>query len=467
MNEQQEDVRGVEREVESFFREVREDQRASGDLWERVSERIEVGEASGGGRRGARRWVWAAGIAAALVVGAVVVGLTRGDGSASVSAAEVLEQAVAASVSPESVGIRTLVVEQESEAYFLGDWRGGEPSFEYQVRGWYAAPDRQRIEGAWVIRQANGAAEAGSSAVVWDGGEVWTHNSVEDGVTVYRQDAEGDIFLQSLVMGASLSDLADVLAASCRVPEIIDSGEVLGRSAYVLELSRPRCGIVFPGGDGKLVIWVDQATGFVLRSESYAANGTLSSLSRVTEIEIDAAIADERFEFVSPSGIAVDDRRDRVFGQGVSRMEQPTPISLDEARVEATFTLEEPAKVPAGFALESVQFYWGNDLAKELRSHADWVLLRYVDEEGNWLAISQGYGGLLSGLISAVPLEAVQGTVEVGSFEARWVDGDVTRRWEPGSMLILSWVVAGQRSVALASNVLSLEELVAVAESLE
>lgn len=492
MTEQRDDVSEVEQEVGAFFSEVRDEERAPVDLWERVGARLGASGASEGARGesargggGVRRWVWVAGIAAVLVVGAVLVALSRGDGSPAVSAEEVLERAVAASVSPESVGIRTLVVEQEFEAYYLAGWGGGEPSLEFQVRSWYEAPDRQRVEGAGVIRAFDGEEETGSWVGVWDGDEVWRYDSVEGEVTVYRQDPEGDVFLQGRLMGSSLLDLSDVVAASCRVPEITDDGEAGGRPAYVLELSRPRCGLVFPGRDGKQVIWVDRETGFVLRSESYAVDGTLSSVSRVTEIEIDGVIADERFEFVPPAGTAVDDRRDGlVYMQGAQRMEQPAPISLDEARVEATFPLEVPAEIPAGFELESVQQYWGGEQARELRSHADWVLLRYVDEEGNWFAITQGYGGLLPALVEIVPAEAEQGRVEVGGVEVRWVDGDPTSQWEPGSMLMLSWragrdgtaleVLPGgeirrgsPRSVALASNVLDLAELVAVAESLE
>jgi outer membrane lipoprotein-sorting protein len=275
------------------------------------------------------------------------------------------------------------------ESYSLGDWRSDEPSFEARMRSWYEAPDRWRAEGDYLWRTIDGTTVAHSSISVWDGSEVWQYDSAEERVTVHRQDYEGGISLRghTMVLGAVLPDIPSLLAGSCRTPQIVDDGEVAGRPAYVLALSRPRCGRSSPGHDGKRLLWIDRETGLVLRWESYTVVDLLSSVSWMVEIEIDGAIDDGRFDFVPPPGAAIDDRRDESSALFQWSVEPPAPIALDDARVAATFPLVVPVEVPPGFELESVQNYWSSELARELRSHADWVLLRYVDEQGNWLQI--------------------------------------------------------------------------------
>ena len=492
MNEQRE-FDALERSVETFFAEVRGQETAPPDLWARVASGVSEGGVGAEvqrrriGRGGVRRLLWAAAAAAAIAFVVFLVTAGRGGDAPVVSAEEVLRRAVVTNASPQAAGIERLVFTRVLESYSLGDWRSDEPSFEARMRSWYEAPDRWRAEGDYRWRAIDGTSIAHSSISVWDGSEVWQYDSAEERVTVHRQEHEGGIALRAhtMVLGASLPELPDLPVGPCRTSRIVDEGEVAGRAVYVLELSRRRCGLTFPGGDGKQVIWVDRETGLVLRWESYTVGGLLSSVSRVVEIEIDGAIDEARFDFVPPSGATIDDRRNESSALLGWSVEPPAPITLDEARVAATFPLVTPMAVPAGFELESVQHYWSSELARESRSHADWVLLRYVDEQGNWLQIAQGYSGL-AGLALLAPPEAAQGTVEVNGVDVRWVDGTPmgVGGWEPGAMLILSWEVGrdgtarevlpdgevrfgSPRSVSLTTNVLNLEELTAVAELLE
>ncbi len=485
----------LERSFEVFFARVRAEERAPSDLWTGVVSRLNEVEAGPTaprrriGRRAVLRFAAAASIVAVAMVGVFLV-TVRGDGpsSSTVSAEEVLRRAVVTAAAPEAGGIARLTLTLEIESFATGDWGGDEPSFEARMQSWYQAPNHQRIEGEYLWREFDGGTTASSIITVWDGDAVWRHTVDEQRVVVQNQDVTSDTFLQGLLWGGSVPNVSHELATACRTPQIVDDGEVVGRATYVLELSRPRCGLVFPGGDGKQRIWVDRETGLVLRSEWYAADGMLASVRRVTAIAVDAEIDDRRFDFILPPGVALDDRRGDAsyfYLTGLSMPEEPPSISIGEAREAATFELQVPTFVPAGFSLESVQQYWGGEMARELRSHADWVLLRYVDEGGNWLQIAQGYGGPLSGLMVAAPADARQGSVSVGGVDVLWVDGSpAVWGWGPGAMLTMSWqvnrdgtareYVAGgdvqsgsPRSMSLATNVLSLDELVAVAESLE
>jgi outer membrane lipoprotein-sorting protein len=480
VNEQRDDVSEVEQEVGAFFREVREEERAPDDLWERVGARIEAGGASEGGRRGVRRWVWAAGVAAALVVGAVVVAIGWGDGAPSVSAEEVLARAVAASVSPESVGIRTLVVEREWTIYYLGPERRGEVFASYDVRSWYAAPDRQRVEFDLDGAKFGDEVISGSQVTVWDGEEVWSFIGYgeERQVKVYRQDPDGDLLLQA---GSGMPfTVSDMLGSGCRTPRLMGGGEVAGRETDVLELTRSSCGRLMPGSDGPSMVWVDRDTGFVLGMENHAVDGTLAASMRVSSIGINGPIADERFEWETLPGV-VEERTYETYWEGATRVQPWEALTLEEARDAATFPLVVPQMLPVGFELEVVDRFWSTR-----KPEADRVLLRYVDASGNWLVVEQGFEGLYALFASTIPEWASGGTAEVNGIPRSWVDGDLFRGFETGTMLMLGWsleedgsvipdgiVVLDRyrlgrpRAVVLATNVLSLEELVAVAESME
>ena len=125
-----------------------------------------------------------------------------------------------------------------------------------------------------------------------------------------------------------------------------------------------------------------------------------------------------------------------------------------------------------------------SELAKEHQSHADLVLLRYTDDQGNWLQVGQGFPGFSVAMVSGAP-EAFTGTVQVDGVEATWIDGwPGGEGWQPGIRTALYWdagrmgsgwevspqgtVTTGSPlSVGLSSNVLTLDELVGVAESLQ
>jgi hypothetical protein len=140
------------------------------------------------------------------------------------------------------------------------------------------------------------------------------------------------------------------------------------------------------------------------------------------------------------------------------------------------------------FNLESAEHYWASHITAEQRLaksvHADWVLLRFSDQAGNWLVITQGFGGEVSGFVASMFQEArSKGVVEIRGIPARWVDTTPFNQGHPAKMIAVSWevgrfgqgfartpsgdIVAGSPlEIGLASNVLSLENLQRIAESL-
>ena len=114
---------------------------------------------------------------------------------------------------------------------------------------------------------------------------------------------------------------------------------IIGRSADVLVVKHRE-----PGRPSKKV-WVDCATGLILRSEYYDCDGKLATLSFYTDIEWNPQLDDSLFEI--PDGwkkVVVEDGADRHWErEGLSK--------------EIAFKVSEPAYLPSGFALDGFHLY--------------------------------------------------------------------------------------------------------------
>jgi outer membrane lipoprotein-sorting protein len=476
------DLTAVERSLEQLFVGVRATESAPDDLWRRVAPRLQTQPPAF--RWPSPRWRLAAAMGIALVAAAAFLALTR-PAERTASAEEILQRAELAATSPGAVGIESLVVSTRSVTYFLEGEDAGRLSFEYVSQVWYAEPGRLRFERSATRVDASGGRQEGTWLSVWDGVHRWFYDPTEARVDVWRQ-GDVDLYRQAAAFGGAPAEASpEYLSTSCRSSKVIGAETIAGRETDIVELSRPHCGLQLPGHDGRRVLWVDRETGLALQTEFYTLAGDLFGAKTVTSFELNGQIDPERFTFEPPSNAQLNDRRDQPPGMGaVSAPDPPPVVSLADARRDASFDLRVPAWLPDGFELESVEHYWGSERARELRSHADWVLLRYANEHGEWLFVTQGFGGLLHGLAFAAPEEARRGTVDVNGADATWIDGSPTNSWELGTMTLLhidagrlgsGWEVTagGERIVgspshlAFASNVLAVETLVRVAESMD
>jgi outer membrane lipoprotein-sorting protein len=495
MNRRPQDSKGTERTLHEFFAQVRAEEATPAGLWQHVAAKLEephsepaTAPASG---RGVLRRRWATAVAGAglLALLAIFAILMQGTGARSVSADQILKKAMATTESPLSAGVKSLVVTQAVTAYFVGEDYAGRPELQYQSTVWYLAPDRQRIEIEGARLKPDGSVQSQVSGVsVWDGTDYWSYYDDWDYIRVLRQDPDADIYYQAVFQGAAPGDVETLSVSGCRTASLAREAVIVGRTAYVVELGRPRCGFAMPGSDGPSVIWVDKTTGLVLKTERFTPDGRLALVGEVKSIEVNGAVDLSRFSFTPQAGVELRDNRDYPPGFGIGslrRPEPPQPISLAEARKEATFEVRVPQEIPAGFEIESIEHHWTSEQAKEHRSHADYVYLRYADARGNWLIVSQGFGGIIPGLARGAPPEARQGDVDVNGQPGKWVEGNPINQWLPGGMIALAWEVGrfgngwevspdgsttsygSPLHVGLASNVLGVEQLKAVAESLE
>jgi outer membrane lipoprotein-sorting protein len=437
-----------------------------------------------------RVWAGAGALGLALLVVGLFVVLQPGSETRVASAAEVLLRAQVATESAQAAGIESLAVTQTAVTYYLLPELGKIPSSRTEYQFWYQGPDRQRLQTDYARLSLDGASlSESSSTFVWDGEEYWTFDARQNEVHWLRQDPNADIYYQGVWRGAAPGALTNLYGSNCRDAWLAGEAQVAGRRADIVELSRPTCGMALPGADGRVVVWVDKQTGFVLKIEQYTAAGHLYISREVTAIDINTPIDESLLAFAPPPGANVVDYRDQPLGIGfASPIGQPPSITVEEAKAEATFPVRVPKVVPQGFELESVEHYWAGEDAKALRSHADWVLLRYANSHGDWLLIAQGYGGTWIAarhLSSPQPPEQYMGTIDVNGVPVQWVDGlGFEDQWQPGVMASMGWQAgrfgdgweitpAGETNygsplyVGLASNVLGVEELAGVAASLE
>ena len=440
-----------------------------------------------------RRWI-VAGALVGVVVLAVSLALRQPGPAPSPRATSIdaiLQQARVAVREPRDAGIHTLFARQRLSLYFLGENRTRTPWVAAEAVTWYEAPDRKRVEIEVAAERGwmGGAAAAWHAQTeVWDGTDHWTHNPGIGAVTVRHQEQRGSAFSFGGALGAALSPSATTdppASHHCATPTMTGEGVVAGRDVWVVEFGRPRCGLALPGEDGRRLVWIDKATGLVLRGESYSADGRLYSSVEITHLTINGAIDPDRFHFLAPGDAVLRDYRGLTVNPApLEPVALPRPLSLSEVGAMASFDVLMPSVVPRGFSLESVEHYWSSEHARALRSHADWVRLRYANAAGNWLVIEQGFGGLLALFAAGSPDSALQGVLHIKGATARWIDGNPTTGWESGVMTLLyiegvrhgtGWaigpggetVIGSPFHVVLASNALTKDDLVVVAESVQ
>lgn len=159
--------------------------------------------------------------------------------------------------------------------------------------------------------------------------------------------------------------------------------------------------------------------------------------------------------------------------------------TIEAAAVHASFEPMMPAYVPDGFKQHQVfakERDYSNPYVPEV--HNDWVTVTYRNAEGKQLVISQGFGGLVSARY-AFPPEVKRGTLEINGRQALWSTSvPLTAVFHPETDLALaltfylgrfssgwgqegSWFSGSPMEYTVASDSLSLDELISIAESVE
>jgi outer membrane lipoprotein-sorting protein len=300
---------------------------------------------------------------------------------------------------------------------------------------WEKAPGMVRAE----VLEASEPSLQGSVLVV-DGQQTWYYEPSSNRVLVGPTGQIETPLPQELIAGLQevVQQVLDATDVALEREE-----EVAGRMAYVLTASpKEESGQELFPGNGTATLWVDKEQWIVLQA-TYEAGAFGSGTLQVRSFELNPGIDEGFFAFEVPEGATVVDMT----------ANEPTPVTLDEARARAGFTLLVPDYVPAGATL--VEVFLLDDGSEATPGAQDWasVVLRYNHSAEVSFAVVQG-----PELASPPPLGQTQDLTVRGQPATAITDaqsGSTFLYWSEGGVTI---TIGGH---------IGLDEALKVAESLE
>lgn len=272
-----------------------------------------------------RRWQAGIGIAtaAALILAVGFGAFFWMNRPQTVSAAVVLQKAIATAADPAAVGIWSYHYKREAVGYApatisinKGTVTPSTATITLTLTDehWGVFPNR------WRTDYRTSAVESGSAS---DGTTEWSYSpsgaETEVRIGALPPGAKTPLFLPiQLPTGAQPGQ--DVthnapMPMGCDHPKLVGEATVAGRAAYVIDLGPYLCPSSFtiyndgtrvpgpitpPEQQGRRTMWIDKKTFFYLKSESYNPDGTLMSRQEVTEIAYNIAIPDSVFAYSPP-----------------------------------------------------------------------------------------------------------------------------------------------------------------------
>jgi len=212
------------------------------------------------------------------------------------------------------------------------------------VEMWEKGPNKFRAE----VLEASEGDFVGVVSVT-DGQQVWMYHPGENEVVVGKVGELGmddeELLNPRQAIGLMEEGIQQVLD-TCDV-ELVGEEDVDGAATYKLEFTR-REGEESPlpipmPMEGKVTLWVEQERWIALQAR-FEGGALGEGWMRVRSFEFNAGVADDRFQFDIPADAHVINAEDM----------QPTPLTLDEARAQAGFTLLVPGYLPEGLTLIDV-----------------------------------------------------------------------------------------------------------------
>jgi len=203
------------------------------------------------------------------------------------------------------------------------------------IEVWEKKPNKFRAE----VLEASDTELVGAISVT-DGDQVWMYDPDQNEAMV-GEAGPGE--LSSPREMVQRMEGIILLALDTSEVELLGEEDVAGVATYKLELTpREDEEAILPVGS-KATLWVDQERWIVLQAH-FSGEIFGEGRMRVRSFELNTGIADDRFQFEIPDGAQVINIEDK----------RPTPITLDEARAQADFTLLVPTYLPEGATLIDV-----------------------------------------------------------------------------------------------------------------
>ena len=303
------------------------------------------------------RWRWAFGFASLVVLLVAALALTtwlRKPQPA--NAQEIIQKAQASLQSPAANGVQSYVLSETQRSVPLNPRVSGLSAAErtqatqVQMQRWFQAPNRWRDEYTITTLDAQGKVlNSASFTLVSDGSDVWQYSATDGSVTINRQEAGMSGMAGLAPFGENVQNLADLFqrASTCYHAQVSGEARVAGREAYVIDMGPSLCpSASAPEMNGRLTLWVDKETYFVLKQEQLSTQGSMVvQSSEVQHVQYNATIDTDQFTFSPPAGVQVQDMRPK-----------PTPSAsqyqaqLGQLAGQLEFPLFAPSYVPQGLA---------------------------------------------------------------------------------------------------------------------
>jgi outer membrane lipoprotein-sorting protein len=288
---------------------------------------------------------------------------------------------------------------------------------------WEQSPNKIRAE---VLRASEDRLVG--VTIVNDGQQGWYYEPSRNRVMVGAA-SEMETPLPQEMLGGLQEVIQEVLDATD--VELVGQEEVAGRQAYKLVASpKEGSGEELLPGNGTATLWVDKEQWIVLKA-TYEASAFGQGSMEVQSFELNPGLPDGLFAFEIPEGTTVVD----------VEAQQLVPVTLDEARAQASYPLLVPDYVPQGATLI------------EVLKAGDSIVLRYNHSTQVSFTIIQG--------------PELSGPPPVGQSQDLTVRGQSATAItdEAGGNTFLYWTGDGV-TVTVAGHI-SLDEALRVAESLQ
>lgn len=325
------------------------------------------------------------------------------------------------------------------------DFSTAERSGRIVVEGWMEKTGATDAAGNPVARvraevlEASEGELAGTVAVS-DGTTFWLYNPAEN--TVVTGEAGKMTQAAAATPAGAATMLTDLVSQGLDAVdlEVLGSEQVAGKDTWKVRVT-PRAETSAQLQLDSLIegtMWVDAALALPLKL-TLDASDLGSGTVEVTSLETNQPIDPARFSFSIPEGAEVIQAEELA-----AQMGQPAPATLEEARTSVSFSLREPAYLPAGMALVEVRVVGTST-----------VILNYAGEAGS---VSVVQSNEEVGRDREPPAGSAVSEVAVAGQPATLISSE-------GQGSLLRWEQAGVRYVV--AGTLPGEEAIKVAESLQ
>jgi len=271
-----------------------------------------------------------------------------------VRAQEIIEKAYAAANLPSNGVVQSFILTEIQHAVpanpRLNAQSGlkGDEQILNETKRWYEAPNQWRVEFQQEILAADGKEISHYKSVeVSDGTNIWHYDPGQNTVFVNpfnpAIDGKGGVAL----FGQNVGILDDLLqqATTCYNPKVTASDYVAGRATYVIDFGPTKCpSASAPEMNGRLVMWVDKETFFILKQELYNAEGNQVIMSiEVTQVQYNVPIDPGLFTFTPPARANTTDNRPKPTPSADEYQKQ-----LEQLAQQVDFPIFVPDYLPQG-----------------------------------------------------------------------------------------------------------------------